>query len=202
MKNLQEIDSAFTESGVSGVAGLAFSNEKNLSVRPALLSEDIFGCSSNGQHASVVDAAQQRRSTLRIASLRSRSAHQGKAHSGRLEAEQGWNALPAYLRAESLELARKPSTIGTNSGGRIMLRDTGPPPGPEMRRPGFTTWPTRDCRFSEPTKDSYASGSQLSIAILRLARAALSAEELSEWIRGHVVCRQENMSRKGEICSR
>ena len=60
--------------------------------------------------------------------------------------------------------------------------DTGPsPPGPEMRRPGDKTWPTRECRFSEPTIDIYASGSQLSSAILRLARAALSAEELAEF---------------------
>lgn len=81
--------------------------------------------------------------------------------------------------------------------------DTGPsPPGPKMRRPGDKTWPTRECRFSEPTIDSYISGSQTSSDLLRLACAALSAEELSEWIRGHVVCRQENMSRKGEICSR
>jgi hypothetical protein len=60
--------------------------------------------------------------------------------------------------------------------------DSRPPPGPKMRRPSDKTWPTRECRFSEPTKDSYASGSQLSSAILRLARAALSAEELAEWL--------------------
>ena len=63
-----------------------------------------------------------------------------------------------------------------------MLRYTGPPPGPKMRRPGDKAWPTRECRFSEPTKDSYASGSQLSSAMLRLARAALSAEELAEFL--------------------
>jgi hypothetical protein len=54
--------------------------------------------------------------------------------------------------------------------------DTGPsPPGPEMRRPGDKTWPTRECRFSEPTIDSYISGSQTSSDLLRLA----CAEELA-----------------------
>ena len=59
--------------------------------------------------------------------------------------------------------------------------DTGPP-GPDMRRPGFTTWPTRECRFSEPTIDTYPAATQLSSDLLRLACAALSAEELAEWL--------------------
>jgi hypothetical protein len=52
------------------------------------------------------------------------------------------------------------------------------PPGPEMRRPGFTTWPTRECRFSEPTDTIYASDSRLSSAL--------------SW--------KETASQKGEIC--
>jgi hypothetical protein len=62
-----------------------------------------------------------------------------------------------------------------------MLRDIGPPPGPKMRRPGGKPG-QREMSIFEPTKDSYASGSQLSSAILRLARAALSAEEMAEFL--------------------
>jgi hypothetical protein len=75
-----------------------------------------------------------------------------------------------------------------------MFRDTGPPPGPEMRRPGDKTWPTRECRFSEPTIDSYSSGSQTSRGI--------SADELSrkEWTCRHDVFGQGNMSPKEAAC--
>jgi hypothetical protein len=75
------------------------------------------------------------------------------------------------------------------------------PPGPDMLRPGGKTWPTRECRFSEPTIDLYTSGSQTSSDILRMACAALSAEELEEWlICRHVVYRGEDRSRKGATC--
>ena len=75
----------------------------------------------------------------------------------------------------------------------------GPPP--RKRRPGSTTWPTRELSISEPTIDIYTSGSQTSSDILRLACAALSAEELSEFlIRRHVVYRGEDISRKGATC--
>ena len=59
--------------------------------------------------------------------------------------------------------------------------DTGPP---EMRSPGGKPG-QRKVSISEPTIDIYTSGSQTSSDILRLACAALSAEELAEWICSH-----------------
>jgi hypothetical protein len=59
------------------------------------------------------------------------------------------------------------------------------PPGPEARHPG---WGPRCHRVSitEPTIDTYPTRTQTSSDYLRLACAALSAEELAEWMCSHV----------------
>jgi hypothetical protein len=62
-----------------------------------------------------------------------------------------------------------------------MIADGPSPPGPKMRRPGISPG-QREMSIFEPTIDSYASGSQTSSDLLRLAHAALSAEELAEFL--------------------
>ena len=61
-----------------------------------------------------------------------------------------------------------------------LKQDLGPPEPPKMRSPGFPG--QRKVSISEPTIDTYPAATQLSSDLLRLACAALSAEELAEWI--------------------
>ena len=64
----------------------------------------------------------------------------------------------------------------------------------EKRRPGGKPG-QRKMSISEPTIDLYTSGSQTSSDILRLACAALSAEELAEWICRYVSSRRKSICR-------
>ena len=65
--------------------------------------------------------------------------------------------------------------------------DTGPP---KMRRPSGKLG-RHKVSFDWSTIDRYAAAPQLSSDLLRLACAALSAEELSEWICRHCASRKE-----------
>ena len=74
-----------------------------------------------------------------------------------------------------------------------LKQDLGPPEPPKMRSPSEPG--QRKVSISEPTIDIYTSGSQTSSDILRLACAALSAEELAEWICNHSASRREAICR-------
>ena len=67
------------------------------------------------------------------------------------------------------------------------------PPGPEMRSPSGKLG-RREVSIERTTIDIYPAAAQLSSALSRLACAALSAEELSEWLA--YLCRKEGSCRR------
>ena len=75
------------------------------------------------------------------------------------------------------------------------------PPGPRRGEGQGLNPDQREVSTEWKTTDRYPAAPQSSSNIMCLACAALSAEEMVEWLGRHIICREEITSRKGGICN-